>query len=150
MPFDIKKCLEETSVAIMIITFNSTNTVWLNQEIGYVIAKNIPIILVAEKGVDPKGFVEGQEFIIYQRGNFNRNIYQIISKLRKIIQYHTSGKDIEQFHVTCSVCQKQFLEHLPSHDEIGQKIGDGIYLEFKCPSCLKVIHVDPSTLSVII
>lgn len=149
MHCEIKKGLEGASAVIMIITFNSTDTVWLNQEIGYASAKNIPIILVAEKGTDPKGFVEGQEFIIYQRGNFNQNIYQIISKLRKLLPHLSSGKSVKNYHVTCPMCQKEFLENLPSQNEIDGKVQEGKYLELKCKYCMKIIHIDPSTLSVI-
>jgi hypothetical protein len=47
---------------IPILTRHSIQTQWINQEIGYAVGKNIPIIPVVEKGIlnDLKGFVHKQ------------------------------------------------------------------------------------------
>jgi len=61
--YKIKEGLDSSRVVIVLMTFNSTNTIWLNQQIGYAFAKNIPIILMVEKGIDVKGFLEGHYFL---------------------------------------------------------------------------------------
>jgi hypothetical protein len=76
-------------------------------------------------------------------------MYQIISNLRKILQHLSSGESVKNYHVTCPICQREFLEHLPSQNEIDDKVQGGKYLELKCKYCMKIIHIDPSTLSVI-
>ena len=150
MDYKVKEGLVSARVAIIIITFNSTNTVWLNQEIGYIFAKKIPIILVVEKGIDLKGFLEGSDFITYQRGDFKHNIYQVISKLRKVFSQYLLEPPIENFYVTCPICNKKFLESLPTQDVISQKVEDRLTLSHTCQFCSISINVEPSTLSSLI
>ncbi|MDE2589428.1 MAG: toll/interleukin-1 receptor domain-containing protein, partial [Patescibacteria group bacterium] len=51
----IKESLDRSNMVVVLITFNSTNTMWLNQEIGYASGKDIPIISIVEKGIDVEG-----------------------------------------------------------------------------------------------
>ena len=147
MNYKIKDGLDSSRIVVVFITFNSTNTVWLNQQIGYAFAKNIPIITIVEKGIDVKGFLEGMHFITYQRGNFKHNIQQVISKLRTILPRYLLEPSIENFYVTCPICSKKFLEALPTRDDLAKKIENGLPLVHQCPFCSTQINVEPSTLS---
>lgn len=147
MDYKVKEGLDSARVVIVVITFNSTNTVWLNQQIGYAFAKKIPIILVVEKGIDLKGFLEGSDFITYSRGDFKHNIFQVISKLRKVFPGYLLEPAIENFYVICPICSKKFLESLPAQDLISQKIEDRLTLSYTCQFCSIQIKVEPSTLS---
>jgi len=147
MDYKVKEGLDSSRAVIVLITFNSTNTVWLNQQIGYAFAKNIPIILIVEKGIDVKGFMEGSDSITYQRGNFKRNTHQVISKLRTIFPQYLLEPSIENFYVTCPVCNKKFLEPLPTQDVISQKVESGLTLTYPCQFCSIPINIEPSTLS---
>lgn len=84
-PLAIKDNLDTSDAVVVLLTFNSTNTMWLNQEIGYAFAKNIPIIAIVEQGLDVTGFLEGNEYIIYLRGNFKQNISQVTTKLKSMV-----------------------------------------------------------------
>jgi len=150
MDYKVKEGLDSARVAIVIITFNSTNTIWLNQEIGYAFARTIPVILVVEKGIALKGFLEGQDFITYQRGDFKQNIYQVISRLRKVFTRYLLEYPIEKFYVICPICNKKFLESLPAQEVISQTIEDSRDLSYTCQFCSNSINVEPSTLSSII
>ncbi len=143
----IKNGLDSSHAVIVLITFNSTNTAWLNQQIGYAFAKNIPIILVVEKGIDVVGFLAESPFITYMRGNFKQNIYQVISKLRTLFPRHLLKHSIKNFFVTCPICNKKFLESLPSQDVISAKVEGGLTLDCKCQFCTVPINIEPSTLS---
>jgi hypothetical protein len=147
MDYKVKEGLDSSRVVIVLLTFNSTNTVWLNQQIGYSFAKNIPIILIVEKGINIKGFLEGSDFITYQRGNFKLNIRQVISKLITIFPQYLLEPSIESFYVTCPICDKKFLEPLPTQDLISQKIESRLNLAYQCQFCSIPINVEPSTLS---
>jgi TIR domain len=107
MGYKVKEGLDSSRVVIVFITFNSTNTVWINQQIGYAFAKNIPVILIVEKGIDVKGFLEGSDFITYQRGNFKHNIYQVISKLRTMFPQYLLETSIENFLCYLSYLQQK-------------------------------------------
>ena len=81
----VKEGINSCSVMIVLLTYNSTNTIWLNQEIGYATAKNIPIIPVIEQGIDVLGFLEGKDYFIFRRSDFGYNVQQVLTKLRSIL-----------------------------------------------------------------
>lgn len=141
----IKEALDGSKVSVVLLTFNSTNTMWLNQEIGYCIARNIPIILIAERGLDIVGFLQGSDFIIYQRGNFEKNIYEVIAKLRTIFLH--SEFNLSNFYVTCTKCKKKFLEPLLSKEIIDKKLEKGEQISCNCKFCSSLLNVNPMTLS---
>lgn len=144
----VKDAIDSSQVVIVLLTFNSTNTMWLNQEIGYAFAKNIPIFLIVEKGIDIIGFLEESDYLIYQRGNFKQNIYQVISKLRLMIT-KISEMSVTNFYVTCQACNNKFLELLPSQELLDKKMATGENLVCHCKFCSTEINVDPMTLSTI-
>lgn len=146
MDYKVKDGLDSSRAVIVLLTFNSTNTMWLNQTIGYAFARNIPIIPIVEKGIDVKGFLEGKEYIVYQRGNFRHNIYQIISKLRSIFPQYLMEQPLSRFYITCHVCEKKFLEPLPSQELLDKKVNKGKHLVYGCQFCSETINVDPMTL----
>ena len=81
----VKEGINSCSVMIVLLTYNSTNTIWLNQEIGYATAKNIPIIPIIEQGIDVSGFLEGKDYFIFRRNDFGYNIQQVITRLHSIL-----------------------------------------------------------------
>lgn len=150
MDYKVKEGLDSSRVVIVLMTFNSTNTIWLNQQIGYAFAKNIPIILMVEKGIDIRGFLEGHDFITYHRGNFKLNTHQILSKLRRLFPQYLLEPPIENFYVTCPICNKKFLEPLPTPDILSQKVESGMALTYICQFCSTPINIESSTLSPLI
>lgn len=81
----VRDGLDTSKAVIILMTFNSTNTMWLNQEIGYATAKNIPIIPIIEQGINIQGFLEGKDYFIFKRGDFRYNVNQVITKLRSVL-----------------------------------------------------------------
>lgn len=148
MSCKIKQNLDSSHAMIAMITFNSTNSMWLNQQIGYAFAKNIPIILIVEKGIDVQGFLENLDSITYHRGDFNRNIYEIICKMREIFSNDLSELSINNFYVCCPVCNKIIIESLPPNNIINEKINSGTNLSYKCKFCSNAIKINPMTLSI--
>lgn len=141
----IKDGLDGSNLVIVLITFNSTNTMWLNQEIGYASAKNIPIISIVEKGIDIKGFLEEQQHIDFQRGDFKYNVYQIISKIREV--FYQNKIPIIRFQVTCPTCDKKYSELLPTQEIIDSGMERGQKLHYECKFCYTAFYVDAMTLT---
>src|SRR5579872_5267060 len=81
----IKEGINSCSAVIVLLTYNSTNTIWLNQVIGYATAKNIPIIPIIEQGIDVVGFLEGKNYFIFRRTDFDYNIQQVLTRLQSIL-----------------------------------------------------------------
>ncbi|HYL65766.1 MAG TPA: toll/interleukin-1 receptor domain-containing protein [Nitrosopumilaceae archaeon] len=81
----VKEGINSCSAVIVLLTYNSTNTIWLNQEIGYATAKNTPIIPIVEQGIDVLGFLEGKDFFVFNRGDFSYNVQQVLTRLQSIL-----------------------------------------------------------------
>ncbi|MBI3622515.1 toll/interleukin-1 receptor domain-containing protein [Candidatus Pacearchaeota archaeon] len=81
----VKEGINSCSTVIVLLTYNSTNTIWLNQEIGYATAKNIPIIPIVEQGIDVLGFLEGKDYFVFNRSDFGYNIQQVLTRLHSIL-----------------------------------------------------------------
>lgn len=140
----IKDGLGSSHLVIALMTFNSTNTMWLNQEIGYACAKNIPIISVVEKGIEVQGFLEGQRHIVFQRGDFRLNIFQIISQMRKILSRRKFT--MTHFKVACPTCHKKYSKLLPSQKKMDAMIRHGQKLTHQCKFCSATLCTDPFNL----
>ena len=82
----VKEGIDSCNAMIVLLTYNSTNTIWLNQEIGYATARNIPIIPIIEQGIDVLGFLEGKDYFIFKRADFGYNIQQVITRLNSILK----------------------------------------------------------------
>ncbi|HJU13721.1 MAG TPA: toll/interleukin-1 receptor domain-containing protein [Candidatus Nitrosotalea sp.] len=139
----IRDGLEHADLAVFLITFNSTNTIWLNQEVGYASAKNIPVISVVERGIDVKGFLEGSQHLVFQRANFRLNIRQIVSEVLGF--FSKGGNPITSFKSTCPSCNKEFSEILPRMESLNEKIERGLNLSLQCKLCSATFEADPIT-----
>ncbi len=146
LPIKIRNGLQESDLAVFLITFNSTNTIWLNQEIGYASARQIPIISIVEKGIDVRGFLEKKEYMVFQRADFGHNVYQLISKIRE--EFARLGDPLTLFQVTCPSCDTMYLEPLPSKNIVDEAVERRQHLRYQCPSCSHHFLVDPKTLDV--
>jgi len=84
--FKVKEGINSCSAMVVLLTYNSTNTMWLNQEIGYATAKNIPIIPIIEQGISISGFLEGKDYFIFRRSDFGYNVQQVLTRLSSILK----------------------------------------------------------------
>ena len=80
---EIMKGLETMEIMLTFITDDFHKSVWTNQEIGFALARNIPILSLKLQNTDPKGFVSGKQAL---KGNFERpsdsvpEIYRLLQK----------------------------------------------------------------------
>lgn len=80
---EIMKGLETMEIMLTFITDDFHKSVWTNQEIGFALARNIPILSLKLQNTDPKGFVSAKQAL---KGNFERpsdsvpEIYRLVEK----------------------------------------------------------------------
>ncbi|MYE61325.1 MAG: toll/interleukin-1 receptor domain-containing protein, partial [Candidatus Dadabacteria bacterium] len=80
---EILKGLETMEIMLTFITDDFHESVWTNQEIGFALARNIPVLSLKLQNTDPRGFVSGEQAL---KGNFERpsdsapEIYKLIEK----------------------------------------------------------------------
>lgn len=139
----IRAGLHNTKCMVSILTTQSEYGVWQQEEIGYAIAKDIPIIPLKEDSVTVKGFLEGRQWLQIQPYNLRYTSYQMIAALRNYLPY------LKDFKMTCGLCGHKFNGPLPSHQEINDAIAANLYFIWNCPNCHKDLRIDPMDFSAI-
>lgn len=60
------KAIEDSELFLAILTKNSKKSQWVNQEIGYALGKNIPVLPLKKGGIVLKGLIEAAKYIKIQ------------------------------------------------------------------------------------
>ena len=77
----VTKAIEQSNCVIGLITNAGGRSKWVNQEIGYARAKGRLVIPVVEQGESLAGFVEGKEYISFDRANPGDAIRRVVDFL---------------------------------------------------------------------
>jgi hypothetical protein len=78
---EILKGLKTMEVMLAFITDSFHDSVWTNQEIGYALGRNIPIISLKMAGADPNGFISNVQAIKGRPDDANHNAEAICKVL---------------------------------------------------------------------
>ena len=138
----IKNRIDKCKCMVAIITANTQNDVWQNQEIGYATAKKKPIIPIKEEGVTNKGFLEGRGYIILKPNDLDLNTYELLARIREILH----GLEVR---IKCSSCNHEFHIFLPNPQSINNAIKNNLVFSPACPGCYRKVLVEPKTLTTI-
>ena len=79
---EILKGLESMEIMLAFVTDNFHDSVWTNQEIGFALGRNIPIVSLKLQGRDPNGFIGKQQALKWSYDNVAEvapNIYEILA-----------------------------------------------------------------------
>ena len=79
---EILKGLESMEVMLAFITDEFRDSVWTNQEIGFSLGRNIPIIPLKLQGQDPSGFIDKQQALKWSYGDVAEaapKLYEILA-----------------------------------------------------------------------
>ena len=80
---EILNGLETMEIMLAFITDNFHESTWTNQEIGYALGKNIPIISLKLEGADPEGFINDIQALKSKLDTLalaTKDIYKLISE----------------------------------------------------------------------
>lgn len=66
LPREIMQAIEASELFLVLLTENSLNSQWVNQEIGYALGKDIPVIPLKKKGINFSGLIEAAKYIKMQ------------------------------------------------------------------------------------
>lgn len=150
IPDKIALHIIDSNCFVAVLTTNSVNSMWVNQEIGYAYAarQNLLIVPIIESGLQTKGFLQAVEYILLNRWDLSDAIYRLITRLRGYINRNALVlKDLE---VVCKQCKLPFKIPLPSQDEINDAIQKNFVFNATClnPNCRTLNHLSPKTFDV--
>lgn len=84
-----KKVFEEikrSDCIVALLTRNGIRSNWVQQEIGYSLQCNKPVIPVVEKGIDPKDLaaLSGREYIEYDPHQYQQGLIKLSTYIRSL------------------------------------------------------------------
>jgi len=145
LPEIIKKNMNnECRTVIVLLTQNSAQSPWVNQEIGMAFASGRLIIPIVERGVETKGFVELRQRIDYDRNIPEDAISDLIYRLRDLHPKNNIKLYCE--NEKCENHTKRFSVDLPPQEEINNAIERNHVFGAQCPSCGRKNYFYPKTL----
>ncbi|WP_408958598.1 toll/interleukin-1 receptor domain-containing protein [Natrinema sp. 74] len=74
--------LANSDVVVAVLTEAAVENTWINQEIGYAVAKGIPVLPLREEGITHRGFVSDVEGVTIDRHNLSFTIFNLLCRLR--------------------------------------------------------------------
>lgn len=77
----VASAIDQSDCVIVLITNAGGRSKWVNQEIGYAKAKGKLVIPVVERGESLGGFVQGKEYVPFDRANPADAINQLVKYL---------------------------------------------------------------------
>ncbi len=86
---EIIKGLETMEIMLAFVTDDFRDSVWTNQEIGFALGRNIPIVSLKLQNADPAGFIGNQQAL---RGNF-QSLAASALKIYKLLAEKLGRKD---------------------------------------------------------
>ena len=149
----IRRNIEDSMCLLAILSNEANNSAWVHEEIGYAIAKGTPVIPVIEAGAKVRGFLEGLEYIPYDKYDFDETVYKILTSIRAIVyvpafiapQMRPPIRALDTLTLTCRNCNKKFTNALPNQDEINGAIEHSQTFLFNCPFCNYQTQTNPKT-----
>ena len=111
---EIKLALKSMDAMLVYITDNFFGSVWANQEIGYALARDVPIISIKMGTPDPIGFIWKRQAINGVGKNESENALQVKSTLRKRLCNSRRFRD----------CTLSRFENAGTYQEAGEAFED--------------------------
>ena len=161
------EALEDFDIFMPIITRNSVNSEWVNQEIGFAVARTnsypsqrgmifpgqqqgyvIPIIQTG-LGSKIKGFLVNIEGIKYDPRSPDNTVIQIFLQLSNLSIFHPYYSTNNQFNQRCPNCKEMLSITRPSIEELLETIDRQEQIEILCPQCNILLIFNPKTLLLI-
>ncbi|MHC3438737.1 toll/interleukin-1 receptor domain-containing protein [Natrialbaceae archaeon A-gly3] len=78
----LKGRLANSDVVVAVLTEAAATDTWVNQEIGYAVAKGIPVLPLYEAQDQAGGFIDDLEGVVIDRENLVATVFNLLSWLR--------------------------------------------------------------------
>jgi hypothetical protein len=79
---DLEGRLANSDLLVVVLTDEGATNRWVNQEIGYAVAKGIPILPLYTDGVEPEGYLQRHEGVGLDPDEMDVTVFNLLSRLR--------------------------------------------------------------------
>jgi hypothetical protein len=140
----VMKAIKVCRYMIVFLTKNSSESHWVNQEVGAAVALNKRVIPILENGTEWTGFIANNvEHIRYNPLKPDFTISVLIRRLREI--FKLDGAISRGFEVRCGSCKEDFQADLPSNIEVEDAAKEKRNFHMLCPNG-HIVEISASTL----
>ncbi len=80
LPASVKQAIDESQLFLVFLTKNSKESPWVNQEIGYALGREIPVVPIKKGRIRVKGLIEAAKYV-QMKDNPLDTVLEIFSKL---------------------------------------------------------------------
>ncbi len=150
LPETIQKELEASDVIVPFLTKDSMDNRWVNQEIGYAMARNIPVIPVFETSDAMSGLIENVEGVPIDRSEPPDTTYGVISRLREIFAPLSEVMADWYLEILCIECGEfNIFPISQSQEGLKHKHDSGDLIDRTCSKCRTRYRFDPLSLHLV-
>lgn len=79
---DLEGRLGNSDLLVAVLTEDGAGSRWVNQEIGYAVARGIPILPLYADGVEPEGYLERHEGVALEPDELEVTVFDLLCRLR--------------------------------------------------------------------
>ena len=148
----IKRRLANSDLAVVGLTATAVDDAWVNQEIGYATAEEVPLVPVVDPGVEPPGYVDTDSIAI-NPDQPEKTVYELLSWLRDALEpigELTTPSWYLSFSCTQQGCPATVLQPIERQQhELWKAYEHGNTLTAVCEECGTAYEFNPATLGFI-
>ncbi|MDZ7730100.1 MAG: toll/interleukin-1 receptor domain-containing protein [Natrialbaceae archaeon] len=142
--------LANSDVVVAVLTKQSVDDPWVNQDIGYALARGIPVLPLYEDESMLSGYISDVEGVSIDRDNPSYTIFNLLSRLRAELE-PLGALSVPnwyiQFPCTVSGCGSEVvLEIDRGQTKLWKMHKHGHLLDATCPVCDSSYLFDPATI----
>jgi hypothetical protein len=150
---DLTGRLANSDLLLVLLTEAGADDHWVNQELGYATARDVPILPVVEADAYQKGYANGIESIEFDPDSLKITVFNLLCRLRSTLapvgQLSKPGWYIEFPCGTNGCGTVVTLDIEQRQKSLWQQYKHGNALAATCPSCSVQYQFNPATLGFI-
>ncbi|WP_247728593.1 toll/interleukin-1 receptor domain-containing protein [Halovivax limisalsi] len=142
--------LANSDIVVAVLTDDAVRSQWINQEVGYAIAKGIPVLPMYDTEATVGGFIDGVEGVSIDRENPSVTIFNLLCRLRSELA-PIGALSVPNWYIRFPCTLADCGHPVTLELEIGQtklwKLHThGQLLETDCDVCETSYYFDPATI----
>lgn len=145
--------LANSDLVVAVVTEDAAGNRWIEQEIGYAVAKGIPVLPLHDEGTDPHGYIGDVEGVTIDRTDLTVTIFNLLCRLRGALA-PLGALSVPNWYIRfpCTVpdCGHPVtLELEQGQTKLWKLHSHGKLLTAACESCESTYYFNPATIGFI-
>lgn len=142
--------LANSDVVVAVLTDRSTGNRWIDQEVGYAIAKGIPVLPLYDDEAKRGGYVSDVEGVAIDRENLSVTVFNLLCRLRSELA-PLGALSVPNWYVRfpCNLANcgtPVTLDVTDGQTKLWKRHQHGTLLRTSCDVCESTYYFDPATI----